>query len=367
MSVINSIQIIGTGNKMYLLWKEKIENMLKSINTNIELEEVQDIDKILTYNLENIPAIAFDGKVVLQRNNFTPSADELEKVLNNYILKSGKMNTILVPTDFSANAKGAFKYAQKLADQLNANIKVIHIHNPASDGIIPNEIGSATLMESAKQEMLDRFINIGDGSVIDDVITELMVDRELIIGFAAEEIIRMSKEENIDMIVMGTKGKGGALEQMFGSVSTHVSQKAECPVWLVPEGTVYKEIKNIVYASNYELVDDQMMDEIFNLADKFGSEVTFVHVENEKEKNEVGEFVLENLFRKKLPDHNFKMTSIENSEVWAGICKYSNEHNANLITLITKHRGFIDNLFHRSVTKQVILHANCPMLILHLK
>ena len=366
MTQLLSVQLIGTGDKIYESWKKRLESMAKKIQDQIKLEEVQKIEDILAFPIENIPALAIEGNVQIQNNDYDPSINDFEEFILEYIKKNDNMNTILVPTDFSANAKGAFKFANHLAEIYGANLKVIHVHNPASDGIIPNEIGSATLMESAKNEMLDRFVKSGTSDSMSDVVTELMIDKELIVGFAAEEIVRYSKEDEIDMIVMGTRGKSGAIEQLFGSVSTHVSQKAACPVWLIPDGYDFSKIDNIICASNYEMVDQEVIETIFQYAETLKSKIHFVHVEKENKSDPMGELVLEKLFRQKLPDQDFIFSSIEHQSVWEGVCQYASKKDANLIALVTKQRGFLDSLFHKSVTKQVILHAKCPILVLHI-
>jgi nucleotide-binding universal stress UspA family protein len=57
----------------------------------------------------------------------------------------------------------------------------------------------------------------------------------MLLGEPAEEIIRFAKEENVDMIVMGTHGRTGFSRLLMGSVTEQVVRGAPCPVLTIKQ------------------------------------------------------------------------------------------------------------------------------------
>lgn len=80
----------------------------------------------------------------------------------------------------------------------------------------------------------------------------------------AAKIKEIAEREDAFLMVMGTKGAGNELTKMLGSVSSNLAQNAECPVLLVPDGVIYRDFKNVLYASNYESTDRKMIEEIID-------------------------------------------------------------------------------------------------------
>ena len=68
-------------------------------------------------------------------------------------------------------------------------------------------------------------------------------------------ITQYAKEKNIDLIVMGTRGKHNTLEKTFGTVTTGVVRKAPCPVLVIPEKARFQSIEAVGYATNLNETD----------------------------------------------------------------------------------------------------------------
>lgn len=273
---------------------------------------------------------------------------------------------ILVPTDFSETSKAAYIYAQELALYLEANIKVVHVHHPSFDASNPYMVIPDDAFQESKRGLLNEFVNNPTHQEIADVITEEMVDKELLLGFATEQIVRLSATDEIDMIVMGTTGSSGLLEKLFGSVSSHVAQNAHCPVILVPKGASFKDFRNVLYASNYESADDVLLREIADFAALFSAGIHLVHVNetNKKGDYEFEELILEQLFRKKAPNLEFKMLTVQSASAWEGLNRYARENEVDLIVLATRHRKFWEKLVHKSITKKMMMGAQLPIMVL---
>ena len=278
------------------------------------------------------------------------------------------MKKILVPTDFSNIAANAFRFAQRLAAEEEAIITVMHAHHPSFDYTNPYLDLPAQEFEKIKKDMLNDFLEEHTSTPQEDggVAVLPTIRQEIRIGFAAEEITRASKEA--DLVIMGTTGEGNLLEKVFGSVSTYVSSHAKCPVLLVPGNCQCRGFNNVVYASNNIEADKIMLEQVFSLVKSGPAEVHFVHVD--KEELEGQEYIVrstqfEEAVRKSLPTVGFNTVSISCEDVQKGIVQYASDIRADLIVTATTHKSFLERLFHKSVTRDVVFHTTIPLMVLH--
>jgi nucleotide-binding universal stress UspA family protein len=271
------------------------------------------------------------------------------------------MRKILVPTDFSAIAANAYQFAQVVAERQNAEVDIMHAYHPSFDYSNPYLDMPAAEFDSIKRDLLDQFIegNSRSGGPVATLPKPI-----LNIGFASEEIVRMSK--GYDLIILGTTGEGNLLEKAFGSVSTHVARFAHCPVLLVPGNCKCGNFEEVVYASNYQAADEAMVKKLLTITGPEINNIHFVHIDNEtKSPYHVEEVLYEQAQLYGTSTIGFNSVEIECPNVQEGIVQYASDILADLIVMGTMHRNFLERLFHKSVTQQVVFHTTVPLLVMH--
>jgi nucleotide-binding universal stress UspA family protein len=156
------------------------------------------------------------------------------------------MKHILVATDFSPNAAGALRHAASLAQLSGAKITLLHV-------IFAEKI-SETLLGLDALEYLARAADEGDrgpGSAFDrlrDAAKEKLADAIKVVaqprptiepvvaeGRPSVEIAGYAAANNVDLIVLGTHGRGPIGKAFLGSVADNVLRQAEIPVMVVPK------------------------------------------------------------------------------------------------------------------------------------
>ncbi len=140
-----------------------------------------------------------------------------------------KIEKILFPTDFSDHSKNAFRYAVSFAKEYGAKLYVLHVIEDIQ--YLANAymfdvpiMPSFADMEQNRLKEMQEFI---DREVTDP---EIKIEKVIRRGRPFIEIIQMAREENIDLIVTATHGRGGLEHVLFGSVAEKVVRKAPCPV-----------------------------------------------------------------------------------------------------------------------------------------
>ncbi len=334
------------------------------------VENVTGMEKLMKYRINGIPALVVNGTVVLQK--MVPPVEDLKILLNAFVegaFNQFAMKNILVPTDFSQAARDAFQFALELAELQGGKVKAVHIYHPEFDPE-SNWLNSSFMDGVAfAKDRLNAFVKEQrQNATAGHVDVEVEVEQEVITGFAVDEILALSKRKDVDLIVMGSTGERGFLEKMFGSVSTNVTQRADCPVMLVPQGVHFRGFNHIMYASNYEAAERPTIHKLVDVTNTFHSNIHFVHVAEEgdsKTYQEIESRLFKVLFNGSEPSFAFNLTKIEGHTVVDGLNDYAMKHNIDLVVMVSPHRNFWEQLFHKSVTKAMTLNTKLPILVLH--
>ena len=139
---------------------------------------------------------------------------------------------ILVPTDFSADAEAAFRYALDLAKPFGATVELLHVvEDPLAAGMWSAEFYTAEIAGLNVNLVKDAEARLR--GIAGDAKAPLRVMSEVRIGPAFATILDTAREDRADLIVMGTKGRTGLAHLLMGSVAERVIRLAPCPVLTV--------------------------------------------------------------------------------------------------------------------------------------
>lgn len=134
---------------------------------------------------------------------------------------------ILVPTDFSDESNAAKVYATMLAESFGATLHVLHvIQDPLAMGWGVDTAYLPQLLERTELNVRERLDEVVTADDRQNVGARVAVET----GSPVTKIVEYAEKNGIDLIVMGTHGRG-AMERMWvGSVTQGVLQRAACPV-----------------------------------------------------------------------------------------------------------------------------------------
>lgn len=139
---------------------------------------------------------------------------------------------VLVPTDFSETSDVALKYGKAFAAAFGATLHVVHvIEEPYGQPWAVEAYGFslAALQDEWIKEAKGRMEKI----LSDEERASLKAVTTTVLGHPVMEILRYAKDNNIDLIVMGTHGRGPLGHVVMGSVAERLVRKSPCPVLTV--------------------------------------------------------------------------------------------------------------------------------------
>lgn len=276
------------------------------------------------------------------------------------------MKTIILPTDFSATAYNAARYALGLARQMGtARIVLYHAYElivpipdvPTSIPMVdPNELKEASLegLRNMKAEL--------EPDLPEGVILDYRADNHLL----AAHVNATAKEEHADLIVMGTTGGSQLEEILIGSNTIDVVKHTTCPVIVVPAKAVFAPIKKIVFACDFKKVATSTpIQPLKRLLDVFKAELHVINIDKDSRgispDTPAESLLLDTLLAGYHPIYHF----LDHSNVVQGIMEFADKEAADLILTIPRKHGLFEGIFKRSRTAQLCFHTHIPLLAIH--
>jgi len=291
-----------------------------------------------------------------------------------------QLKSILCPIDFSDFSVAAYCYALSLAEYYQARLVALHIVEmwkyPFAD-YAAQEADYAKFSESLNEGgevRLQRFVKEhSQGSVK----PELMVHQ----GSAPKRILSIAQKENMEVIVMGTHGRGGFDRLVLGSSTDRVIRKAACPVLVVsnasqaalctgPDG--HHRLSRILYCTDFSNNSERARGYALSLAAEYGAELTLLHVaesSHDLARSEAVTIQRTQELDKLVSEAERKNLNVK-SVVRAGkpyeeIVRHAGDGQASLIIMTARGADAMDRAVFGSTTYRVIQLGPCPVLAVH--
>lgn len=276
------------------------------------------------------------------------------------------MKTILVPVDFSDYSKKALEVALHIGCKTQATLLVFHGYsaNITADLLYPS-VSSPVIgndLEEKNSILLHEFIEpilrqkCANGETVN-------VKKIIKVGFEANDLEKLVQKYGVDLVVMGTKGASGIEEMLLGSTTAHSIEHLSCSILAVPQNSSLS-LDKILYASNFEQEDIILLDRILIFAQIFGAELHCLHIINSEKNWEMEERTLKTLAQTYKYHQNIYFHSLEAANTLTAIEHYATAKNIGLIGVYNKKRAFWEQIFHRSLSKRLVMESQIPVLIL---
>ena len=275
-----------------------------------------------------------------------------------------KQKTICVPVDFSKNAFSAYHYASQLAHVLGAEVILL---NDINGSFSSNHALGYQPLKEIETAVLARlkYFAIEYPHEVGVMIKNVPIRYEVRFGIPGFAITNFCKDNDIFLLVMGTRDKHGIFDKIVGTTSSTVIKISSCPVLTVHENTLYSNIEKVVfgYSDEEDGVEDSI--EYFKEYNKFfNASIDFVHVSKEEEEqlepvvNEIVDEMLSNSAR-----YSFEVKKIKGKDTSTSLIDYCLNHKADMLVLQHRRIGFLERLFKKSIAVSSAHQFHMPVLI----
>jgi nucleotide-binding universal stress UspA family protein len=283
-----------------------------------------------------------------------------------------QFKSILFATDFSPAATIALPFAAELARRYGAKLWALHVRPPAVNPMTPPvswiglEEAAKTEDEQHRKDLVNAFTGIHPEIIIKE-------------GDLWSNLAAVLEEDDIDLIVMGTRGRSGARKFVLGSTAEEILRQVSCPVLTVgPNASASAkhpgEISRILFATDFSQGSNTAAPYAVSLAQECQAYLTLLHVIEEPKAGELvrAEELLSSSARlmRNLMPAEAELSCVPEYVVEQGVAadkilEVASRCRAELIVLgIRQPSGLPGAATHLpiAIAHKVVSHAECPVL-----
>jgi len=275
------------------------------------------------------------------------------------------MRKILIPTDFSNNAMNAINYACELFKYEITEIFLMHAYQDdiyTDKALLTREtLDEVTrILEHRSLEQLDTILK-----KIQEVTPNPKHSFKLIAANAQiiDEADKIVDDENIDIIIMGTRGATDDRKLTFGSNTLQVLKYVQCPVLAIPVNFKYTQPKHILFTTNYMIpYKRRELKLLCEIACPFRAEIDLLHVSTSSKlslrQEDNREFIKDELGKK----NKVEFKTLKDKNVVIAINQYINEQDIDMLVMVNTRHSFLENILFKSTIDKVSLSLDIPFL-----
>ncbi|MEN8787983.1 MAG: universal stress protein [Flavobacteriaceae bacterium] len=276
------------------------------------------------------------------------------------------MRKVVVPTDFSLNAFNALKYACQVFKYERSEFYILHAYADEvyrRDTVVKrsflDEIKEVSYQKS-QQSLKETFDRIQDYSPNPKHKFNLISA----FGTLTDEINDLVNTENIDVVVMGTRGETNDRKITFGSNTLQVLKYVQCPVLAVPAEYAYHPPKEMLFPSDYMVpYKRRELKLLCELSGSFRATIHMLYINplrklSLRQEDNLG-FLKECLQKAEL---TFETTEEDDKTV--AITKYIVHKDIDMLVMVNSRHSHLEDMLYRSTIDKIGLHIKIPFLVL---
>ncbi|PIQ95203.1 MAG: universal stress protein [Nitrospirae bacterium CG11_big_fil_rev_8_21_14_0_20_41_14] len=271
------------------------------------------------------------------------------------VCPTAKLEKLLLSTDGSEFSEGAVRESINLAKTCGSKLYTVSVIevNPEFVALAPQ------VVEKFEKETRVHLESIKTRASNEGVDCE-------IIAHEGEEpfqyIVDEAAKNNVEMIIMGRRGRIGLKRLMMGSVTARVIGYAPCKVLVVPKAAKVT-YKNILVATDGSKYSEAASREAISIAKRTGSDLIVLSVATKDENLPAAKRSV-NEVKKIAEKEGIRIEVLTTKGMpYEVIVKTAKEKDAGVIVVGSYGRTGIKRLLMGSVTARVIGHAECPVLV----
>jgi len=268
---------------------------------------------------------------------------------------TARLEKLLLPTDGSKFSEGAIREAINLAKNCSSKIFVLSVveMNPEFEALAPE------IIEKMERETRQHLESVKSRALKEGV------DCEIIVHEGEEPyryIVDEAAKKQVEMIIMGRRGRTGLKRLMMGSVTARVIGHSPCKVLVIPE-TAKVSYKNILIATDGSKYSDAAALEAISIAKRCGSDLIALSVTTKDKDLLSAKKSVEKISQIAEREGLKSKTLTPRGTPSNVIVETAEKKNADVIVVGSHGKTGLERLLMGSVTERVIGQANCAVLV----
>jgi nucleotide-binding universal stress UspA family protein len=270
------------------------------------------------------------------------------------------------------HADSYVNYLKGMGENIPADVHLCYIENPADYTFgAPDSTGVATAnlelslgdrtrkAEQKLARLVEEFDVRPKGGGAIQYSTE--------IGDTLEIVNEFASGRNDSMIVLKNEGNSSLWER--SDYDMKVLRDANCPVWIIPDETVFRSFDEIVYATDFNKEDLPTLRKLIALTGRFTPNITALHVNTDDAfMARVKQAGFQDMVRKKTACDRITVKVLEKKEtddLGLLVNDFATLIDAKLIVVLKENKHFLERIFNPDTSRKIIRQASIPVLVYH--
>lgn len=281
------------------------------------------------------------------------------------------MKTLLVATDFSANASHAVEYGYNLAKHIKANIilcnaVIVPAEMPQSGLVVwPMDQSDELLTDSIKElQHLKKYLETAD---LETGFKPGITFKNQS-GMVTDVVQTLISNEQVDLLVMGTHGSSGLSQFLLGNHSSNMINNTTKPLMLISPETQVLPVKKIAFATDFTHPESDLesLYHLIPLAKLLHAEILLTHIYNEQIpspelKKIIEHFMIEVSNKANYPHIYYR--SVKNSHMETGLSWLCEHGQVDMLVMVHRPHSFFYKLLKSSHCEKMAGHIAVPLLV----
>ncbi|SFC54192.1 Nucleotide-binding universal stress protein, UspA family [Flagellimonas taeanensis] len=277
---------------------------------------------------------------------------------------------ILLPTDYSKNAFNAIKYALGLYANVQCDFYILNAYQVSGYTLesmrVPEE--GEPLYEAAKKESEEGMERLLQILKLQPENHKHRFHTICTFNSFVEAVDHAVRKNDIDAIVMGTKGVTGSMTMIFGTNTVRVMEQIkQCPVIAVPNDYLFVPPKEIVFPTDFRnSFQKKEIRDLMEIANLYGSRINVVHMDRDKdgalsESEAANKKLLEDI----LDGTDYEMHFLPTVKLGKGIEIFLESIRGDMVAFLNRKHTFLWTVLSNPLVKEIGYDPKVPILELN--
>lgn len=274
---------------------------------------------------------------------------------------------ILIPTDFSQNALNATNYAllffrgQKITfhflyiDTSLRNNRDTEVYN----SVLPDKHQIVAELKTKMEEWMQKVYTLHSNH-------HHHLKNKIIKAPFIEGVRSYIKNNNIEFLVMGTKGASGFKKMTIGSRTSAVITRVKCPILIIPEKAVFKQPIHIGFPTDFNMLYKfKVIKTLLEVANTHQSSIKVLRVAQIQKALDNDQNFNRELLKNLLGETTHSFHVIENPDLENALQSFINTMQIDMVAMMAKNLNFFQRILFKPQVGQISYHKQIPFLVLH--
>ncbi|WP_282162708.1 universal stress protein [Ulvibacterium marinum] len=276
------------------------------------------------------------------------------------------MRKILVPTDFSENAFNALKYACSVFKYEKSEIFIVHAY---ADEVYEKETSiKRSFLEKLKETTL-KHSEEHLKSILLKIKSHFPNPKHSYktisaFGSLTDEVNDLVNREDMDIVVMGTRGETNDRKIIFGTNTLQVLKYVSCPVLAIPEGYAYQAPKEVLFPTDYMVpYKRRELKLLCEITGSFRSTIHLLYI-NPVKKLSLRQEDNQQFLKGCLSKAKLMFETVSEKDKTMAITKYIVHKDIDMLVLVNSRHSYLEDILYQSTIDRIGLHIKIPFMVM---